>query len=91
MIHPGRRKASYVANNMSFPPFTEKTMKDLVEKHIFFSVTTDASNNGTLEVFSTINHSYTVEGWIIHCLLAYFPDTNETTLGMFDKKYAKIK
>lgn len=91
MIHHGRRKASYVANNVSSPLLTEKTMKDSVEKHVFFSVTTDASNNSTLKVFSTVNQSYTVEGQIIHCLLDYFPDTNETTLEMFDKKYAKIK
>lgn len=84
MIHHGRRKAPCIANNMLAPLLTEKTMKDVVEKHIFFSVTTDASNHGTFKVFPIISHSYMVEGQIICCWLDYFQDTNETTLGIFE-------
>jgi len=72
MIHRGRRKASCTANNTKAPLLTEKTVKDLVAKHIFFSVTTDASNHGTFKVFPIINHSYTTERQTVHSGLNIF-------------------
>lgn len=91
MIYHGRRKASCVVNSMLAPLLTEQTRKDLAEKHVFFSVTTYVSNNGTCKVFPIINHSYTAEEEIIHCWLDYFQGTNETTLGIFENVKNMLK
>lgn len=41
MRHYGRRKAPCITNNRLATLLTEKTIEDLIEKHVFFSVTTD--------------------------------------------------
>lgn len=67
MRHYDRRKAPCIANNRLASLLAEKTTKNLVEKHVFFSVTTDDLSNGIFKVFPIINHSYTVEGQIVQC------------------------
>lgn len=42
--------------HMLTPLLTEKTIEDLVENSVFFSVTTDASNHSTFKVFPIISN-----------------------------------
>lgn len=67
MRHFDRRKAPCITNNGLATLLTEKTIEDLVKKHVFFSVTTDNLDNGIFKVFPIINHSYTAEGQIVQC------------------------
>lgn len=60
-------KAPCIINSRLATLLTEKTIEDLVEKHVFFSVTTDDLDSGIFKVFPIINHSYTVEGQIVQC------------------------
>lgn len=67
MRHYGRRKAPCITNNRLATLLTEKTIEDLVEKQVFFPVTTDELDSGIFKVFPIIQHSYTAEGQIIQC------------------------
>ena len=73
----------YITNNIVLFP-TEKTIQDFAKKDTIFSVDIDASSHGNIKMFSTVIHSYRDERAIIHHLLDFCEESNETEVGMFE-------
>lgn len=90
MITWGQEGVLCITNNILLVS-PEKTIKDFAEKDTFYSVGTDASSHGNIKMFSTVIHFYRDEKGIIHHLLHFCEESNDTAVGIFENIGSLLK
>lgn len=86
----GQGEVLCIINNILLSS-TEKTIKDFAEKDTFFSEGTDASSHGNIKMFSTVIHFYRHERGIIHHLLDFCEESNQTAVAIFENVRSLLK
>lgn len=86
----GRTKASCIAFNVLGPASLETHLEELL-KGIFYSISTDASNHGSLKMFPVVIRYYIPSEGIRVCLLDFFKDADESANAVFLNLKTKIE
>lgn len=86
-IHCGKTKAEAIVKNVLSPKSIEMVLNDIKPLNhdpIYFSIASDASNNGNRKLFPIVIQYFSVKNGIQNKLLDFFEDPKEESKDIYD-------
>ena len=86
----GRTKASAIAHKVLGPASVQETV-EILQNNVFYSVATDASNHGAIEMFPLMVRFYSPFTNLETCVLDFYEDSNETATAIHMNLVTRLK